>query len=219
MTSSRPSRRRESADGRWVTGQMFRVDLASRTADTVASYDQMPPEPAVRTGTPLFRHGGLVSTARGRVRLRAHGQARTGVAALRRHDPPDHALAPGAGLHHSGGVGSMDRLHARRLHAGPGMTEAMVEQSLDGFEFVGDEPEPLFGRSSAMSRAGYGSKTLRILLQDAELYRDCARRTWLGVFEPPAGFSLLATAGGRVLGVETDEMEVESVAVYEVLGW
>ncbi len=65
MTSSRPSRRRESADGRWVTGQMFRVDLASRTADTVASYDQMPSEPAVRTGIPLFRHGGLVSTAGG----------------------------------------------------------------------------------------------------------------------------------------------------------
>ncbi len=43
--------------------------------------------------------------------------------------------------------------------------------------------------------------------------------TWLGVFEPPAGFALLATAGGRVLGVETDEMEVESVAVYEVVGW
>ena len=220
MTSFRPSGRRESTDGRWTTGQMFRVDLASRTADTVASYDQMSPEPAVRTGIPLFRHGGLVSTAGGEfvfgrtdrpelVWRRSDGTIRQ---IMRWHPEPVYTTAE-----------AWDRWIACMRDAymqDPGFTEAMVEQALDGFEFVGDEPEPLFGRI-------FSDEQGRIWLQNFTAY--CYKTpsytviapdgTWLGMFEPPAGFALLATAGGRVLGVETDEMEVESVAVFEVVGW
>ena len=220
MTSSRPSRRRESADGRWVTGQMFRVDLASRTADTVASYDQMPPEPAVRTGIPLFRHGGLVSTAGGEfvfgrtdrpelVWRRSDGTIRQ---IMRWHPEPVYTTAE-----------AWDRWIACMRDAymqDPGFTEAMVEQALDGFEFVGDEPEPLFGRIFSDEQGRIWLRNFTAYCYKTPSYTVIARDgTWLGVFEPPAGFALLATAGGRVLGVETDEMEVESVAVYEVLGW
>ena len=220
MTSSRPSRRRESTDGRWITGQMFRVDLASRTADTVASYDQLPPEPAVRTNIPLFQYGGLVSTAGGEfvfgrtdrpelVWRRSDGTIRQ---IMRWHPEPVYTTAEAW----EQWIACMRDASCRT----PEMTEAMVEQSLGRFEFVGDEPEPLFGRI-------FSDEQGRIWLQNWTAY--CYKTpsytviapdgTWLGAFEPPAGFALLATAGGRVLGVETDEMEVESVAVYEVMGW
>ena len=41
---------------------------------------------------------------------------------------------------------------------------------------------------------------------------------WLGVVEAPPTFRLLDVAGGLVLGVELDEMDVESVVVYELEG-
>ena len=47
----------------------------------------------------------------------------------------------------------------------------------------------------------------------------CPDGTWLGVFEPPDGFDLVAVAGGYALVVVKDEMDVESVAVYELVGW
>ena len=220
MTSSRPSRRRESTDGRWTTGQMFRVNLASRTADTVASYDQLPPEPAVRTSTPLFRHGGLVSTAGGEfvfgrtdepelVWRRSDGTIRQ---IMRWHPEPVYTTAE-----------AWERWIACMRHAylqEPGMTEAMVEQSLGRFEFADDEPEPLFGAifSDEQGRIWLGNFTA--FCYKTPSYTVIAPDgTWLGSLEPPAGFALLATAAGRVLGVETDEMEVESVAVYEVMGW
>lgn len=40
---------------------------------------------------------------------------------------------------------------------------------------------------------------------------------WLGVFEPPEWFRLLHIAGGRALGVVTDELGVPWVAVYEIV--
>ena len=102
----------------------------------------------------------------------------------------------------------------------PYVTEAMVEQSLGRFEFVGDKPEPYFGRifSDDQGRIWLGNFTA--FCYKTRSYTVIAPDgTWLGVLEPPAGFTLLATAAGRVLGVETDEMDVESVAVYEVVGW
>ncbi|MYG81295.1 MAG: hypothetical protein F4187_05785 [Gemmatimonadetes bacterium] len=220
MTSSWPSGRRESSDGRWIAGRMFRVDLAGRTSDTVASYDQLPPEPAVRTGTPLFRHGGLASTAGGEF---VFGRTDRPELVWRRSD---------------GTIRQIMRWNPEPLYTtreawerwiacmrdayleDPEVTEAMVEQSLGQFEFVGDEPEPYFGRifSDDQGRIWLGNFTA--FCYKTRSYTVIAPDgTWLGVFEPPEGFALLATANGRVLGVETDEMDVESVAVYEVVGW
>ena len=41
---------------------------------------------------------------------------------------------------------------------------------------------------------------------------------WLGTVEAPPGFRMLDVAGGLVLGVARDEMDVESVVVYELIG-
>ena len=41
---------------------------------------------------------------------------------------------------------------------------------------------------------------------------------WLGTVEVPPRFRILDVAGGLVLGVELDEMDVESVVVYELIG-
>ena len=39
---------------------------------------------------------------------------------------------------------------------------------------------------------------------------------WLGVVELPDGLRILDIRGGRILGVLRDELEVQSVAVFEV---
>ena len=41
---------------------------------------------------------------------------------------------------------------------------------------------------------------------------------WLGTVETPPRFRILDVGGGLVLGVELDEMDVESVVVYELVG-
>ena len=41
---------------------------------------------------------------------------------------------------------------------------------------------------------------------------------WLGTVEAPPRFRILDVAFGLVLGVELDEMDVESVVVYELAG-
>ena len=40
---------------------------------------------------------------------------------------------------------------------------------------------------------------------------------WLGMVDAPTGLRILDVGWGRVLGVVTDEMGVESVAVYELV--
>ena len=39
------------------------------------------------------------------------------------------------------------------------------------------------------------------------------------MFEPPEDFTLLHVAGDRVLGEIKDELDRESVGVYELVGW
>ena len=41
---------------------------------------------------------------------------------------------------------------------------------------------------------------------------------WLGTVEGPPGLRILDVAHGLVLGVQRDEMDVESVVVYEMVG-
>ena len=220
MTSSWPSGRRPVSDGSWTAGRMLRLDLAGRTADTVASYDQLPPEPAVRTSMPLFRHGGLVGSAGGEL---VFGRTDRPELVWRRSDGTIHQIMRWRPAPVYTTQESWDRWIACMRDAylrEPGMTEAMVEQSLGRFEFVGDEPEPQFGRIFSDDQGRIWLGNFRVACYNTPRYTVIAPDgTWLGVFEPPAGFELLATANRRVLGVETDEMGVESVAVYEVVGW
>lgn len=41
---------------------------------------------------------------------------------------------------------------------------------------------------------------------------------WLGTVEAPPRFRVLDVAGGLVLGVQLDDMDVENVVVYEMVG-
>ncbi len=84
---------------------------------------------------------------------------------------------------------------------------------------MADEPLPLFsmlhgddeGRvwlahfDPARNRAGVPGYT--VIGPDGE---------WLGVLESPESFRLLDVAGGRVLGVFKDDLDVEHVVVYEL---
>ncbi len=96
----------------------------------------------------------------------------------------------------------------------------MIEADLARWRFNFDEPEPLFativgdyeGRAWLWHWQAhcYNRNRFTVIGPDG---------TWLGVFEPPDGFDLLSVAGEHALVAVKDEMDVESVAVYELVGW
>lgn len=215
--------RRPGPSEEWTPGHLMHLDLANWTADTVGSYDQLPPEPAGRTAIPMFRHSGQVGTAGGEfvhgrtdqpalTWLRADGTVRQIV---RWQPEPVFTTAEGW----ENWVTCMVDEFRRES---PESSEAAVRQLVDSrFEVVGDTHEPFFGGidSDDQGRVWLNSWTL-------DCYKTTPRYTviapdgsWLGVFAPPAEFEFLAAAGGRVLGVVRDEMDVPSVAVYDLVGW
>ena len=215
--------RRPDPSEEWTTGYLIRLDLASWAADTVGSYDQLPPEPANRTAIPMFRHAGQVGTAGGEF---VYGRTDRPGLLWRRADgtvrqivrwQPEAVFTTAEGWNNW--VSCMvDEFRQESPQTPAATVRQMVETR---FEFAGDAPEPFFGRilSDDLGRVWLSSWML-------ECYKTTPRYTviardgsWLGVFEPPAGFVLLAVAGGRVLGVVRDELDVPSVAVYELAGW
>ena len=140
--------RRPDPSEEWTTGHLMRLDLASWTADTVGSYDQLPPEPADRTAIPMYRYVGEVGTAGGEfvhgrtdkpslLWLRADGTVRQ----IMRWQPPS-VLTTAEGW--DNWVACLGDEFRRES---PQTPEATIRQMLDTrYEFVGDSPEPLFGR-------------------------------------------------------------------------
>lgn len=106
--------------------------------------------------------------------------------------------------------------------ANPGASSADIEriiaQQLERFELRTDEPYPLFAdvRGDDEDRVWVGvfdHRTMRGVPAYDVIAPD---GTWLGRVDLPAGFHVLDVRDGRVLGVLRDEMEIESVATYEL---
>ncbi len=95
----------------------------------------------------------------------------------------------------------------------------MITRALSRYELVADEPLPLFGFL-------HGDDEGRVWLSHYDTGRYSAGvpgytvigpdGEWLGVLESPESFRLLDVAGGRVLGIFKDDLDVEHVVVYEL---
>lgn len=111
----------------------------------------------------------------------------------------------------------------RRLN--PGLPDAMiprvVQTTMAPYERSIGRPLPLFSSPLADDEGRVWLPSYRVSrgLTDMPPYTVIAPDgEWLGVVEAPATFRLLDVAGGLVLGVELDEMDVVGVVVYELVG-
>lgn len=210
----------------WLPGHMVRFDLDTGVADTVATYDYVPfsrPEDAPEHP---FSHFGIVGAVGGEF---LYGRTDTPELVWRRPDgsirqivrwEPD--LVYPAQEHWD--IFEADLRETAPRHNPHAQSDEAIEElvtsMLSRYRLDPDEPLPLFAtpRGDDEGRiwlgeyaVGYGPRTTTsytILSAEGE---------WLGRLDVPDGLRILDVAGGRVLGAAKDEMDVESVAVYELV--
>ena len=207
-------------DEPWRPGHMVRYDPSTRSADTIARYDWL--ESSDRESLGHMDHSGKVGVAGGEF-----VQGRTDVPQLawRRADgtvrqimrwQPDWILTSEENWE------PFITCMRTYLHTllGPSATEERLEENWARWDYDPAGTYPLFDRM-------YSGDDGRLWLENRWQPACYPRRltaigpdgTWLATFEPPGEFLLLDIAGGRVLGRVTDEMDVQSVVVYDLVGW
>jgi hypothetical protein len=210
----------------WLPGHMVRLDLDGLVPDTVASYDWVPFRPPDDEPENPFSHAGWVGSAGGRF---VYGRSDTPEIVWREPD---------------GAVSQVVRWEPDWIHPGeehwqifeadmrvtlPAInpqlqTEEAIEELIQGalarYRIEPDEPLPLFGAffgdhegrlwlpEFAVAPRRHGHPSYTLISPDGE---------WLGTVDAPPGLRILDVAHGRVLGVVKDEMDVESVVVYELV--
>ena len=210
----------------WLPGHMVRLDLDALVPDTVASYDWVPFRPPDDETDNPFAHVGWVGAIAGRF---VHGRTDTPELVWRQSD---------------GAVSQVLRWRPDRVHPSdehwqafeadlrvtlPAINpqfqteaaiEEMIQRALAGYRVEPDQPLPLFG-------AFFGDDEGRLWLPEYAVVGQrhgypsytliSATGEWLGKVEAPPGLRILDVAHGRVLGVVSDDMDVESVVVYELI--
>ena len=210
----------------WLPGYLVRLDLDMLVPDTVGSYDWVPFVPPDDEAQNPFSYWGTVGAAGGRF---VHARSDTPELIWRESD---------------GAVSQITRWqpewvypteeHWKTFEADLRMTlpainpqlqteeaiEDLIQRGLARYQVEPDKPLPLFGilfgddegrvwlpeYAVASQRNGYPSYA--VISSSGE---------WLGRVDAPPGLRILDVAHGRVLGVVKDEMDVESVVVYELI--
>ena len=206
----------------WLPGRLVRFDPNTRVADTVGSFDYRRFVPQEGSVNP-FPPGGQVASTQGRFVIARSDRAEikwlSPDGALlqivrwnpERQYPTDEDLDLFTDFY---------RLDIRRANpqGGQGL-ENLITSQLARYEVVADEPLPLFGML-------HGDDEGRVWLAHFDTGRYSAGvpgytvigpdGEWIGVLESPESFRLLDVAGGRVLGIFKDDLDVEHVVVYEL---
>ena len=227
MLMSSSSFRRGFPD-EWLPGYMVRYDLDTGVADTVATYDWVPFRPPEGTPENPFSHGGIVGAVAGEF---LYGRTDTPELIWRRPDgsirqivrwEPDRVYPTeehwdlyAADLRETAPEYNP---HARTEEA----IEELVTSMLARYQLDPDEPLPLFTLPipDDMGRVWLGEFTVPSNRGAAPSYTILSPEGhWLGNLDVPAGMRILDVVGARVLGVVKDEMDVESVVVWELVGW
>lgn len=211
----------------WLPGYMVRFDLDAGVMDTVATYDWVPFVPPDHLPRNPFGSFGIVLVAGGEflyVRTdrpevtwrQPDGSVRQIVRwnPERLHPTEEHwelfANDLAATVHQYNPQAQTDEARAE-----------LIESSLRRYELNPDEPLPLFG-------VPLGDDEGRVWLNEYSVAYQLTRAApsyivlspdgkWLGRVAVPDGLRLLDVSGGRVLGVATGEMGVESVVVYDLV--
>ena len=210
----------------WLPGYMVRFDPETEAVDTVATFDWVPFRPPDDVPEHPFPHYGLVAGVAGEFLYgrtdipqltwrRAGGSVRQIV----RWEPE--WVYPTDEHWEVFATDIRETAHTYNPQAQSDEARAeLVESMLGGYEMKRDQPLPLFGipfgddegriwlgEFVVVGRSGTPSYTL--FSSDGE---------WLGRVAVPEAVRVIDVAGGRALGVATDEMGAESVVVYELVG-
>ena len=203
----------------WLAGHMTLLDIETGALDTVASYDHWPRE---RSGlmNPIIRAVGEVTVAAGRFVYTRSDRPKvtwrlpdgTVTQIVRWQAEPtlltEDLLEP---------VEDYERMMGwRNYGVSEARLEEIVQENMSRHRAMIGQPLPFFGSPFADADGNVWLPSYRpaypeegspytVLSPDGE---------WLGQVEAPPRFRVLDVAGGLVLGVLRDEMDVQNVMVY-----
>ena len=212
-------------DEEWLPGHMARFDTETGAVDTVATYDLISRPPPGLRWNPIGA-GGWVTVAEGQF---VYTRSDRPEVTWRRPDGTVSQIvrwqAEPAPLTEEMLDGIEAGLRASNQMANPGAAAADIDRLTDDnmavYRAVIGGPMPLFTTTFADDEGriwlpsyrpgdrSEGDPGYTVISADGE---------WLGTLEAPPRFRILDVAHGLVLGVQMDEMDVENVVVYELVG-
>ncbi|WP_420615150.1 hypothetical protein [Candidatus Palauibacter sp.] len=206
----------------WLAGHMYRFEAETGALDTVASYDHWPRErsglmnPIRPVGEVTVATGRFVQTRSDRPEIIWRLPDGTVRQIVRWRPEPtlltEELLEPVEAYERMIGWLNYEVSDAR--------LEEIVQENMSRYRAMIGQPLPLFGSPFADAHGNVWLPSYRpahpeegspytVMSPDGE---------WLGQVEAPPRFRILDVAGGLVLGVLRDEMDVENVVVYELVG-
>ena len=224
LATRAPSRPLSGLEGEWLPGHMARFDMETGTLDTVASYDYMARIPPglewnfiAAVGEVMVATGRFAHTRSDRPEITWSLPDGTVTQIVRWRAEP--AQLTEEMLEH---VEADERRRNRVAypHWPDSRIEEMTREDMADYHASIGRPLPFFGSPFADDEGGVWLPSYRLAgSQEGSPYTVISSDgEWLGEVEAPPRFRILDVTGGLVLGVLRDEMDVESVVVYELVG-
>ncbi len=208
-------------DTEWLAGHMTRFDIETGALDTVASYDHFPSQ---RSGeeSPIIRPMGEVTVAAGQF---VYTRSDRPEISWRRPDGtvtrivrwrPEPNLLTGEALEHVEAY--LQMLYRRHRVGSEAWRDEIIQEDLAQYRAMIGQPVPFFGTPFADADGNVWLPSYRpaypeegspytVISPDGE---------WLGTVETPPRFRILDVTGNRLLAVLRDNLDIESVAVYDL---
>jgi len=223
MMNRYPAVFRTVGEEEWLAGHMSLFDTETGALDTVASYDNWPGNPPGLPSNPIRPIGG-VTVATGRfiytrsdrpeITWRLPDGTVTQIVRWRPEptELTEELLEP---------VEAYDRMIGRmNYQVSDARLEEIVQEGMSWYRAMIGRPLPLFGSPFADADGNVWLPSYRLAYpEEGSPYTVISPDgEWLGQVEAPPRFRILDVAGGLVLGVVRDEMDVENVVMYGLIG-
>ena len=219
-----PYRSLSDLEEEWLAGHMSLFDIETGALDTVASYDhwpRLPPglpwNPMAAVGEVTVAAGQFVYTRSDRPEVTWSLPDGTVTQIVRWRAEPvrltEELLEP---------VEAFERMSNRvsYSHLPDSRIEEFTREGMSWYYAMIGQPMPLYGSPFADADGNVWLPSYRLAYpEEGSPYTVISSDgEWLGKVEAPPRFRILDVAGGLVLGVLRDEMDVENVVVYGLVG-
>lgn len=222
MMNRVPSRSLGDLEEEWLAGHMSLFDTETGVLDTVASYHhwpRTPPDvpwnPIAAVGHVTVANGQFVYTRSDRPEITWRLSDGTVTQIVRWRAEPvrltEKLLEP---------VEAFERMTNQIIypHLPDSRIEEYTREGMSWYRAMVGQPLPLYGSPFTDAVGNVWLPSYRLAYpEEGSPYTVISRDgEWLGQVETPPRFRILDVAGGFVLGVLRDEMDVENVVVYGV---